>query len=586
MRCNKGKILNKIINQENNCDECKILQKVTDIILEDVYLFYTSNLLDIFKSLVPIEIDGQLIIVNPTYINDLSADEILREKTNYIGINGEVYHDKKEIANKCNLIMGLILDDVKNLIEDNPKQYIIALLSMLEYCNHLVSSLVIWLNSNMDEIENPNDDVAFMIKQLNNIKKYSKEQFPYIYKTWEGELSSEKYGIQNMIEILNYFSSDKELIIEKINSLKLQKLLQYTRALQQLLYIKDEAINGGELEINGLGDLLASNKYDYDEFTKYYVDSMAKQNRDNLNDEAKKRFNKICKRYIGLQLEEIFCILKKFSEYYYNNDEFIICDVQNFSRIIEDILPEVPKENITKFINYLVYDVNTFKFPQDANLNDNRVLRKCLMPILNNVFASPAGIIKHSLLGLYMDIINANIPKGDFQKELFKVKSDYIDKKFEVQVGQFLKENLNGVYVKWGIEKDEVPDINNKGKFIDLYGEIDVILIIKGKMIVIECKNPILKLTPKEINNETNRFEKESPKFFQTKLQKKINKIYLNWDSVIEYLNVPNTIKIEKDLPMGVIVTSTFNLSLMNENLKFPVLLLNDLIEWLDKNII
>lgn len=95
MRCNKGKILNKIINQENNCDECKILQKVTDIILEDVYLFYTSNLLDIFKSLVPIEIDGQLIIVNPTYINDLSADEILREKTNYIGINGEVYHDKK-----------------------------------------------------------------------------------------------------------------------------------------------------------------------------------------------------------------------------------------------------------------------------------------------------------------------------------------------------------------------------------------------------------------------------------------------------------------------------------------------------------
>lgn len=60
----------------------------------------------------------------------------------------------------------------------------------------------------------------------------------------------------------------------------------------------------------------------------------------------------------------------------------------------------------------------------------------------------------------------------------------------------------------------------------------------------------------------------------------------MNWDSVIEYLNVPNTIKIEKDLPMGVIVTSTFNLSLMNENLKFPVLLLNDLIEWLDKNII
>lgn len=191
--------------------------------------------------------------------------------------------------------MGLILDDVKNLIEDNPKQYIIALLSMLEYCNHLVSSLVIWLNSNMDEIENPNDDVAFMIKQLNNVKKYSKEQFPYIYKTWEGELSSEKYGIQNMIEILNYFSSDKELIIEKINSLKLQKLLQYTRALQQLLYIKDEAINGGELEINGLGDLLASNKYDYDEFTKYYVDSMAKQNRDNLNDEAKKDLIKFVK---------------------------------------------------------------------------------------------------------------------------------------------------------------------------------------------------------------------------------------------------------------------------------------------------
>lgn len=586
IQCNYEIIPENFLNIDSNiCEECGAISNTLNLILKDVYIEYATNLHNKFKSIVPINNDGQIQFHNPNFIDRLSGEQIIKDKTNYLGIKGMSYESGKEIDNISNIIIGLILDDVKNLVDNNPKLYVLSLLSILEYCTHLVSVLVTWLNikkSGLDVEAIECDYSKFMLKQLEFQKEYATTgNFGFIYKSWEGELSFDKYGFQNMIEIVNHFGVGKDLIVEKVDTVKLKKLIQYSRALENILFIKDEAKNIGKLEINNSGEMIVENKYDYEDFSESYVKSMVNRRRDSLSPEILNKFNAICKRYVGITLDDTFKVVSGLSKYFYNNDEFIICDIDNFILIIEKILKDVSGENIARFVNCLVYDNKNFSFAVDANLSNNRALRKCLIPIIGEIYACPVGLLINSIQGLYMDITNANLPESEFQKELFKIVDKKINKKFEENVGDFLKTELKEVHLKCNIENKKIPDINKKGQFIDFYGQIDILLVYKGKLFVVECKNPILKLTPKEINNEVNRYEKEGNKSYQIKLQKKIDSIYCNWESVIEYLNIPSTMAIEKQIPIGLFVTDTFNLSVLNNSLKFPIVMLYELINWL-----
>lgn len=178
------------------------------------------------------------------------------------------------------------------------------------------------------------------------------------------------------------------------------------------------------------------------------------------------------------------------------------------------------------------------------------------------------------------------MPKSPFQKELFTIVDKYVHKKFESDVILHLKNNFIDAFIKGDIEKDNmVPDIEAGRGFLQLPGQIDIIMLYRNKMFVIECKDIGLKYTPKSILNEVYRFRKIGNKSFQNKLSNKVESVYNNWDSIVAFLGVSSENKIQKHMPISLFVTDTFSVAAIEKDLPSPVVPFQKLIEWINQQV-
>lgn len=73
---------------------------------------------------------------------------------------------------------------------------------------------------------------------------------------------------------------------------------------------------------------------------------------------------------------------------------------------------------------------------------ENRMLRKCLIPIIGNIIACPVNILRFATMGLYLDILERKIENEPLKRELQKVY-EQIDKNFEKRVCQEIINELS-----------------------------------------------------------------------------------------------------------------------------------------------
>lgn len=572
-----------------NANDCKKCTKVIDYIECNsslAYLVYSIDIQEKFKKIAPIFNGSQLLMFNARFLDEgYSEGEILSDIIDSLNIKNTTYENKNEIENVCNIIMGHIIDRIKDLIFDNPKGYLVSLLTILEYSIHLTFMTVGWLNDeeNKINIEEITDDVGKLIIRSLKFQRDNNYfgQFEQIYKDWEGTLSLDKLALQYGIEVVSYLSKNRESSNKEISQIKFKKLFVTIRAMYELLLTRDEASKNKRLQIDKEGNISSKKVDNYKEFSKLYVDSLIGRKKSAFDLKVKGKFNRVCKKYIGISLDDINIIIDNLMKCYCNSDDFLIGTKEYFQELIKNLSGCSDEDAKLFMYNFLSNGNDTFIFATNTSLRDNRPLRKCLITVDDDIIACPISVLKFSLIGFYNDITHATLPESLFQKELFKIVDKNVNEKFEMDVVKHLQKNLHGVYIKGDIKENTLPDITYGKRFVHFTGQIDIIMMYEKKLFVIECKNPDLKYTEKAMMSEVNRFREKGD--FQKKLNTKVKEVYDNWDSVVKFLGVEENV--EKHTPISFFVINTFSMAVLEKDLPNKVIPFSNLIEWINQQI-
>lgn len=569
-----------------SCNRCNKVQNVINSFANVSYPLYHFDLQKKFKLIAPIFTGNELIMENPKFIDEGYTERaVISEITTRLDLLNSKYNDKQEIINVCNQIMGYLLDQINVLISDNPEGYLVSLLNLLEYNVHLTMITVAWMNDreNKIDIEQITDHFGRMVVRSLQFQKdiNLSGHFEPMYKEWESVLSFDKLAFQYGIEILTHYSNKKQSKDGDIDPIKFGELIATIRAVYSVLLSRDMACDIKELIIDKKGCLITKERIDHDEFSKEYVEVMVGRRLNSLDETTKEKFNAICKKHIGVSLDDILKLINGLKRYYPNSDDFLIGSIEYFQRLIKLIL-QCSDEEIEKLFTVLLNLNNeNFSFATSTSVRTNRPLRRCLIPIEEDIIACPVSVLKFSLMGLYMDIIEASLPDSPLQREVFKIVSTFVHQKFEEDVALHLKNCFPDAIVKGDIKENTIPDIQTE-KFVKLSGQIDILMLYRNKIFVFDCKDSGLKFTQKAISNELQKFRKLSHDSYQTKLNNKVNDVVENWDSVLKFLGIEDSSNVSKHKPIALFVTDTLSFASFDKDLPNPVVAYSKLTEWIN----
>lgn len=581
---------NLIIEIAQICDKCQNVMQLIRNYAKKSHGLYHLDLQKKFKLIAPIFTGNELIVENPKFIDDgYNEDEIISETTIYLNLNNSTYKDKQSIMTVSSQIMGQLIDLINNLISDNPKGYLIAFLNLLEYNVHLTMITIGWINDrdNKINIEEITDSFGrIIIKSLKFQKDYNfMGQFEGMYKEWESVLSYDKLAFQYGIEILAYLVNKKPSVHGELDPIKFGKLISTIRAVYKVLHSRDSADEDQELIIDKFGNILGEEILDHAERSKEYVEAMVGRRVSSLGETAMNEFNIVCRKHIGISLDDIYKFLNRLREFYLNSDDFIIGSIDYLQKLIKLLLQCSDKES-EMFLSFILSSKkDNFSFATSTTLRINRPLRKCLIPIEDDIIACPISVLEFSLIGLYMDIIEGTLPDSLFQKELFKIVNTFVHERFENEVILHLQNSFPDAIVKGDIKEKTIYDIVTGKGFVQFSGQIDVLMLLRNKVFILECKDPGLKFTTKAISNEVHKFTKLSRGSYQTKLNSKVDEIYNNWDSVLNYFGVLEISKIDKHKPIALFVTDTFSVASLEKDLPNPVVPFTKIIQWINERV-
>ncbi|ELC8424653.1 NERD domain-containing protein [Clostridium perfringens] len=288
------------------------------------------------------------------------------------------------------------------------------------------------------------------------------------------------------------------------------------------------------------------------------------------NDEI---LNKLIKQKFGLDFKEINLIIEKLisDEISIKNNEesffkynFIGLSSITFEKELfyENYIEElsIGKECFFKFFDFMIYNINYSKIRlNDWGLRKNHIVRQ---PVIKfNVVEQPNNQSKelyYSTPGLIFMFL-----------QTFKL--DILDR-------QAKDININGkihhIIQCYDIKFEEIifNEINKKTNFKSIHGikfkwltEVDILIIAKKNIYIIECKNSSLYLYPKELNNATKRISD-----INKKMEKKIKGVNNNKEKIAKILNVD--LNFIKDMKVkGIIVTSEIPIQFLNNYIKYDV---------------
>ncbi|MEK3707035.1 NERD domain-containing protein [Paenibacillus sp. FSL R7-0198] len=579
-------------SKKHLCETCSYLEDMINNFVINTHPIYVIDLTKKFLSICPIFNEGKIISANSARIDLSGYDEekIIKKITNKLELNDTKYLDKKSIAMITNHLMGHLFDNVREIITDNPKGYLLSFLKLLEYNIHITMAAVSWLNRGEKafKIEEITDNFSRTVVQSLDLQKKYNSSFNSIYKEWENVLALDKQAFQYGIEIINYYSERVPESNKKLNDDKFGELIATVRAIFFILNVRDIASEGllseNQLIIDKEGLLRVNQKIDHDYFSDFYVDAMINRRKVSISNVISKQFDQVCQKYIGVDLDGVQKIGHDLLKTYKNSDEFLIGSISYFKLLFMELL-NIPIEASERLLALFMNDQDTLEFAVSTTEREYRPLRKCLIPIKNDIIACPVSLLSYAATALYLDIIENSLPESSFKRELFKITSQ-VHKEFEKEVANSLKTTFKDALIKYNVRKEnEIPFHYKKG-YVTLSGQIDVLILVQGKLFVIECKDNPYKYTAKAISNELNKFRKVSKGSYQFKLKNKINDIKENWDSVISYLGVADPHSVEKHEPIGLFVVDSFSASALEEELVYPVVLFSGLRNYIYERLI
>ncbi|UZW13042.1 hypothetical protein OSC52_14445 [Clostridium pasteurianum] len=532
-------------------------------------------------------------IFNLFYKSDyLNYRKIIKKYASYLGFQNMKFKGE-EISSCMWKILGLMLDDLNKIIDKNTQELMIVIYSWLEYSTFLTQDTVVYLDQLYQDNLKPlasQDEIANRILQiLYTIRNTDVELFSQMYKTWEEFLTLEKLAFQRVLQMCTRKIIKSKLQLEQtdrfiININKVEEILDLCRFTNELLLtceqIKENLIRFNEIKFDGSGSIEFieddSNVLSYKDIADQYIKTMSNVTPTECTGEDHMiidKIDEISKKYIGIEATKLPDLSEKITDVFYLNDKFLIGNKECFIRLIEKIV-NIGTEKATTLFDLLspaesISCGSMFEF-----IHSERAMRKCLLPITDDVFICPVSMLKTAFGTIYLDILNNIVDNDDFKNELKKPTKD-MDLAFEVQIMNKLIEQIPDIIIKHNVEQNSIKDIYKKSKSVSLPGQIDLLIIYKDILIVVDCKNLDLKLTTKEMKSELLHFYGHVKK-----LENKINTIQNNWESTAMFMNIEGN-KISKEKVRGLFVTRTVSIGSTRLNYKYPIVSAGNLVDYI-----
>ncbi|RAT04519.1 hypothetical protein A6E25_08100 [Bacillus cereus] len=578
-------------SKQHLCNNCSTIETLINKFVVSTHILYTADLQKKFLDICPVFDGEQLIFANPSLMNSSGYNEdiIIMELTEKLGLKNTQYSNNESISNVSNFIMGYLLDDIKDLISENAKGYLLAFLNLLEYNSYLTMTLINWLNTGEEVFQTKEiaDNFSRIIIQSLALKKTYRGPFNSIYKEWENVLAFDKQALQYGIEVINYYSKGIPISLKPVNPDKFGKLISTVRALFYILHIRDTAFDSilaeKKLIIDDEGYIKVKQKIDHNSFSDSYVENLLNRKTSNIPESISSQFDQVCKKYLGLKLNDIPKIGELLTATYVNSDDFLIGSISYFKLLFMELL-NIKDDTAERLIEMFLNHTDSFNFAVSTADRDFRPLRKCLIVIKDDIIACPINLLCYASMALYMDIIDNSLPESQFKREAFKITS-CLHEQFEEDVANLLGQNFKNAIIKHNIPKEKGIPFSNKNEYVTLSGQIDILMLVDGKIFVIECKNNPFKYSAKAIGNELNKFRRVNKGSYQYKLKNKINDVYHNWDSILNFLGVSDPESIEKHEPFGLFVIDSFSAVLLEKDLVSPVVSFSDLCGYIKKTL-
>lgn len=227
----------------------------------------------------------------------------------------------------------------------------------------------------------------------------------------------------------------------------------------------------------------------------------------------------------------------------YINQKSLIKEIKN------SIIDDIPTLTIKKVLNFISLPYETFRrqdtfLPNLLRMNENRFSIKPLIKLSNKGIYYLYGVLAvHSTCGIYAHKIDTGrfpyqLRKGEVTKALKKMEKRH-NKKLEIKVDNLASDIFGPENVISNLNKFKNIDKSLPNK--PDCGEIDCIVVDKSNKIlyVLEAKDVMKALSPKELRNEFNKFfDPNDKKNYSKKLMKKVNFVSKHLKLFLEYFNV------------------------------------------------
>lgn len=503
-------------------------------------------------------------------IDDSTPEDIIASINRELCYNGSEYSNR-DSGNIFHSILGSLYYKVDEITQNKPLECSISILSILEINRFFAQTITVW--SRQHHIEKAENNTLNAILTILNSREYKENSevylfldkyfardknaleiiFPYIYK----KIASQVSGVATL----------------DICSINIDLLLKLAIAIFQVTNLIDEYRRGDykdcvlQINKNGYIKYIDTNKNQEKYFNHilqkggFYVSKYRNQ------------FDHTLESLIGLSQDNIKRIFSLSNFEGLCNDQFIVGNVADLTKRIS-LVSGINEYSIEKLLIYMTYSLPK-QYLDGKTHFEQKVSRKCFISI-NDILITPLGLFKTSVVNNYHDIIQRQIEDEKIKKCFYNIWS-LMDKEFEEFIFQKCRDNLHCAFIEHSIQQ---KDIRFDSKCIELPGEVDVMLLYKSTIFIIECKNTGLRTTFDKINSIKKDFELGNKKSsFQAKLAKKIDVIRLNIETVKKFMHTD----IDVTRITGCIVTSDYysDPNVCNEN-SYNVLVWSELINWIE----
>ncbi|MFI2131886.1 NERD domain-containing protein [Lysinibacillus fusiformis] len=499
---------------------------------------YAEKLLMDISTIIPIKDDNNILFFKGG--NAFEENKFIKE---FIGKEYKIYKEKNDIYRFIQGLKGQLEVKLYNLVLQNPIGYLISLYRMLDYNSQFTPLVMEAINKDIDEIEFKDENIRILASSINLLKKQANEsKFKKILGYIENIIAIDKQSLQKVVNyILAYKFEYSDANIQAV--VELEELIEVARGIYRILSIKHEIfsnienitlkIDNGEIIISVEEPILKTISGDF-----YDVLSNNLTNNFKFDDKV----NEVMREFIGIDSITINNAINRYTDGENEYPGMMFFDEEGLLMFLESFF-SIDTNSAKKIKKELVLDkLKVSKIRDDVSLDEGRLMRQSILELNEGLYICSEPIFIFSLGGIIADIADGNISNEEFKGKLFKyIHEMHIE--FEKDVESLIGANSSCQLLNRGVHETFFKEFK-------LPGEIDILVIIKGVLFVIECKAFSLQFNLSGMLSEVKKVKGTSnKKSIQQKLKAKVDTLKEN-KHIVE-----SVVGLKIDKIEGVIIT-------------------------------